>query len=122
MMRRRPYMIWLLSFCLVLLLDACIKVDTLPQLEILVLDEQGSIVTGAYVALFENAGEWETRKNPVQVWRRTGTDGKVLFVDLDEATYYVYARYDGKDNSVDEAATLETLQLNQKSRIIIHLR
>lgn len=104
------------------MLQGCIKFDTLPQLEILVLDEKGASVPGAYVALFESAGEWNSRENPVQVWRRTDSGGKVMFVDLKEITYFVYARFDGKDNSVDEISVPAPLQVNQRAKIVIHVR
>ncbi len=107
---------------LILLADGCIKVDTLPQLEILVLDEKGDEVEAAYVALFDSEAEWNKRENPVQVWRQTDADGKVLFVDLKEITYFVYVRFDGKDNSVEEVSTTEPLALNQRNKIIIHIR
>ncbi|MFA5815029.1 MAG: carboxypeptidase-like regulatory domain-containing protein [Bacteroidales bacterium] len=110
------------ALCLALVLFGCIKVDTLPQLEILVLDEKGASISGAYVALFDSADEWNIRKNPVQVWRQTDSDGKVVFVDLKEITYYVYVRFDGKDNSVGEVSTTEPLQVNQRNKIVVHVR
>src|SRR5450759_2523557 len=82
----------------------CSKVDTLPQLEIQVLDEKGANISGAYVALFDSADEWNKRINPMQVWRQTDLNGKVVFVDLKEITYYFYVRFDGKDNSVGEVS------------------
>ncbi|TSA34413.1 MAG: carboxypeptidase regulatory-like domain-containing protein [Porphyromonadaceae bacterium] len=103
-------------------LYSCTKVDTLPQLEIQVLDENGANISGAYVALFDSADEWNNRINPIQVWRRTDSDGKVVFVDLKEITYYVYVRFDGKDNSVGEVSTSEPLQVNQRNKIVVHVR
>ena len=100
----------------------CSKVDTLPQLEIQVLDEKGANISGAYVALFDNADEWNSRINPVQVWRQTDSNGKVVFVDLKEITYYFYIRFDGQDNSVGEVSTKEPLQLNQRNKIVVHIR
>ncbi len=122
MISRKFYKLGSLALFLGLVLFGCIKVDTLPQLEILVLDENGAGISGAYVALFDNADEWNKRKNPVQVWRRTESDGKVVFVDLKEITYYIYVRFDGKDNSVGEISTAEALQVNKKSMIVIHIR
>lgn len=101
---------------------ACARVDTLPQLEILVLDEKNEAIPGAYVALFDTADEWNSRMNPVQVWRRTDSEGKVWFIDLREIAYYIYARFDGRDNSVGEISTAEELQMNKKSVVIIHLK
>lgn len=107
---------------LALFLAGCMKFDTLPQLEIAVQDEQGAGVPGAYVGLFDSAEEWNRLVNPVQAWRRTGSDGKVLFVDLREITYYIYVRFDGKDNSLGEVSTADSLQMNQRSKIIIQVR
>lgn len=103
-------------------LSGCIKVDTDPQLMIHVLDEKGAGVQGAYVALFENHDEWSKRINPVQVWRRTDSEGKVVFAGLRPDTYYIYARYDGKDNSTGEITTREALQENFRHIIIVHIR
>ncbi|MFA6126855.1 MAG: carboxypeptidase-like regulatory domain-containing protein [Bacteroidales bacterium] len=98
------------------------KFDTLPQLEIRVVDENGSVVSGAYVALFDSKIEWDNARNPVQVWRRTDQEGKVFFVDLQEMAYYVYARFDGKDNSFGGVNLSEPLRLNQKNKIEIEIR
>lgn len=111
-----------MALCLTLVLSGCIKVDTLPQLEILVLDEKDAAIPGACVALFDNPDEWSKRENPVQVWRLTDSEGRVVFVDLNEITYYIYARFDGKDNSVGEISTAGAIQLNQKCMIVIHLK
>jgi hypothetical protein len=120
--RKRFFISALLAICLASGLAGCFKVDTLPQLEILVLDETGAIVSGADVALFDSIDEWNKRENPVQVWRRTGIDGKVVFVDLKEITYYVYVRFDGKDNSLGEISTAAPLQVNYKNKIVIKVR
>lgn len=108
--------------CLFLTFCSCGKIDNLPQLEVQVIDEAGSPVNGAYVALFETESEWSTRSNPLQVWRKTDAFGKVLFTDLKEIIYYVYVRYDGKDNSLDEISTVEALTLNRRTGLIIHVR
>ena len=107
---------------LTLVLGGCIKVDTPAQLEISVLDETGAGVSGAYVALFDSYEEWNSRENPVQAWRQTDSAGKVIFVDLKEITYYIYARIDGKDNSIGEISTVEHLQVNRRDKIVVHVR
>ena len=122
MIKRRFLIFASFAICLALMLQGCVKVDSLPQLEILVVDETGACVSGAYVSLFDSSEEWSSRKNPVQVWRRTDSDGKVVFVDLKEITYYIYARFDGKDNSVGEVFTAEALQVNQRSMTVIRIR
>ena len=105
-----------------LMIQGCAKFETLPQLEIQVVDENGAKVPGAYVALFNSADEWAWRSNPLQVWRKTDAEGKVLFVDLREIEYFVYVRFDGKDNSMDEISTNAALALNTRKVITIHVR
>jgi hypothetical protein len=104
------------------LLQGCLKFDNLPQLEIHVIDENGTSISGAYVALFDSAEEWSTRKNPVQVWRQTDSGGQVVFFDLKEITYYIYVRFDGKDNSVGGIFTAKVLQVNQRNKVVIGIR
>ena len=116
------YIIVAIALIAGLLNTGCIKIETLPQLEIQVVDETGAIVSGASVALFDSSDEWNKRINPVQVWRQTDTSGKVLFVDLKEIKYFVYVRYDGKDNSVDEVSTDVALEVNTKKVMTIHIR
>jgi hypothetical protein len=118
----KKFKILAVSASLTLLLTGCFKLDTLPQLEIQVQDETGASVSGAYAALFESMDEWNNRKNPVQVWRKTESDGKVVFIDLKEISYYIYVRFDGMDNSVGEVSTTGSLKMNQRSKIVIHIR
>jgi hypothetical protein len=89
-----------LAIIVAMALTGCARVDTLPQLEIVVLDETGKPVAGAYVGLFDSAEEWKKLANPVQTWRQTGIDGRVVFVDLRESDYYFYVRSADKDNSI----------------------
>jgi hypothetical protein len=103
-------------------LQGCVKTDNLPQLEVLVQNESGTPVAGAYVAIFDNLDEWNKRTNPVQTWRTTNSEGKVLFTDLSEDEYFVYVRFDGKDNSLAEISTFGLLVMNQKTQIVIHIR
>ncbi len=119
---KKLYIIVAIALIAGLLNTGCIKIETLPQLEIQVVDETGAIVSGASVALFDSSDEWNKRINPVQVWRQTDTSGKVLFVDLKEIKYFVYVRYDGKDNSVDEVSTDVALEVNTKKVMTIHIR
>jgi hypothetical protein len=122
MSKRKNGLLSLLTLLLLGIFSGCLKFDTPPQLEVIVLDSNDSGVTGAYVALFESETEWEKRINPVQAWRRTDNDGAALFNDLKENKYYVYARFNGLDNSFNGYATVEPLVLNQVRSIIIHIR
>ncbi len=122
MKTRKSYILLLLALTLAFLSPGCLKVDTMPQLEIQVLDESGGTVSGAYVGLFESQEEWINRDNPAQVWRKTSADGKVLFVDLKEVRYYIYVRFDGKDNSLDEFSTFVSLSVNKRHTMTVHIR
>jgi len=114
--------LWCLGLGLAVVLCGCGKIDTLPQLEILVVDENDIFVPGVTVGLFDSEVEWTNRENPVQAWRQTGIDGKVVFTDLNEVSYYIYARLEGRDNSMDEILATEKLRMNQKNKIVIHIR
>jgi len=103
-------------------LAACERPDNLPQLEIVVLNTNLQPVEGTAVALFDSYEEWVALKNPVQVWRKTGTDGKVLFTDLQEMSYYMYARFGEQDNALDEITISEPLVINQRRTITIHIK
>lgn len=100
----------------------CFRLDTDPQLEVLVLDSNELPVGGAYVAVFESEAAWVERKNPAQAWRKTDAAGKVLFTDLREMKYFVYVRSGSADNSLGEYNTFGSLQVNRVSSIIIHVR
>ena len=122
MSRRAKQLLGLTVLLLVFILQGCVKTDNLPQLEVLVKNENGAPVAGSYVGLFNNLDEWNKRVNPVQVWRTADSDGKVLFTDLRETEYFVYVRYDGMDNSLTEISTFGLLVINQRTQIIIHIR
>jgi len=122
MIRQKKILSGLFALILVIAFSGCNKFDTLPQLEIQVVDESGATISGAYAALFDSHEEWNKRINPVQAWRMTDPYGKVVFTDLKEITYYFYVRFDGKDNSAGEIFVSEPLKLNQKTIVIAHLR
>lgn len=100
---------------------ACDKPDNLPQLEILVLNADNQPVPGAYAALFTSYEEWLSLKNPVQVWRKADADGHILFSDLQETMYYIYVRSGEADNALDEISTGQTLSVNERLVVVIHI-
>ena len=51
--------------------------------------ETGDKVSGSDVSLHNDEGEIESKT--------TGSDGKVVFDDLDPGTYYIYAYYEDND-------------------------
>jgi hypothetical protein len=113
----------LLCICMLfLLLMGCEKPDNLPQLEIQVLNESDTPVAGAYAALFESYEEWLARENPVQVWRRSGSDGKILFTDLEEKRYFFYIRFSESDNSMNTISLTEPLKINTRTEITVYIQ
>lgn len=101
---------------------ACEKPANLPQLEIHVLDADNQPVSGAYAALFTSYEEWISLENPVQVWRKADPAGHILFSDLDEIPYYIYVRSGESDNSLDEISTGQSLSVNERLVVIIHIQ
>jgi hypothetical protein len=102
--------------------QSCEKADNLPQLVVQVLDEQNRPVAGAYVALFKDNESWQTRENPVQVWRTSTATGYVLFTDLEESEYFIYARHGAMDNSMNEYHVEGKLEMNVRKKVLIHIQ
>ncbi len=102
-------------------LSSCTKIDMLPQLELSVVNIEGQAVSGVIVGVFDQQDEWSMRENPVQTWRETDDNGRVLFIDLQEQIYFFYADGDTLNNVGNEIKLNEPLQLNElrKVRIII---
>lgn len=98
-------------------LSSCSKIDTLPQLELTVVNSTGQPVPGAIVGLFDQLDEWSMLENPVQVWRETDNKGKVLFIDLKEEIYYFYANSDTLSNIGHEIKLKEPLRLNEIRKV-----
>ena len=98
---------------------SCTKIDTPPMLEIKVVNTNGQAVSGVMVALFNGLDEWSMLENPVQVWRETDTDGKVLFIDMIEEIYYFYADGDSLSNIGHEIKLLEPLRMNEKRQVTV---
>jgi len=101
---------------------SCDKPENLPQLEIHVLDADNQPVSGAYAALFTTYEEWIALENPVQVWRKADADGHILLSDLDEIMYYIYVRSGEADNSLDEISTGQSLSVNERLVVVIHIQ
>jgi hypothetical protein len=104
-----------------LFLTGCFKTDNAPQLEVVVLTLDNQPVEGAYVGLFVDFEDWLGRENPVQVWKQTGSDGRILFTDLEEQNYFIYARSNLMDNSSHEISTFAHLEINKKAVIRVHI-
>ena len=112
----------LASFC-VLVMHGCSKEtvyeDTLPQLEIIVVNATGGIVSGAEVQLYLTQEDWNAEENIVAN-SMTDANGSVLFSELEERIYYFYVSKDDKDNvqgisyfenplKINEIKVLETI-------------
>jgi len=103
-MKKTRICLRLLSLVLMSLLvsQGCLKVDQPPALRVTVLDQWGEPVDGAVVGLFESYDTWKDLEYPAQVWRSCDRAGQVVFFDLQEIPYYIYARKGDVDNSLDE--------------------
>jgi hypothetical protein len=122
MITRKPIIALLLAWTALLALPGCYETENLPQLEVTVLDQDQAPLPDVFVALFTSREDWQQMENPVQAWRQTGPEGQVVFIDLKETTYWIYCRKDDRDNSFDEIRTDGDLKMNQKARILVHLR
>jgi len=71
------------------------------------------------VGLFDELDEWSMKENPVQVWRETDQTGKVLFVDLQEFAYYIYADGDSLNNIGHEIQLDEALKVNETRKLTV---
>jgi len=102
-------------------LAACVKVDTPPALEITVIDQYNNAVSGALVAIFDSQEEWAMKENPVQAWKMTDANGKVMFVNLQEINYFIYAEKDNLNNIKNEIRISDIILNNQIRIIRIHI-
>ncbi|MEA1875970.1 MAG: hypothetical protein U9N86_03825 [Bacteroidota bacterium] len=100
---------------------ACIKVDTPPSLEITVLDQYNNPVEEVLVTIFDSQEEWAMRENPLQAWKMTDGNGKVMFVNLQETNYFIYAEKGKLNNLKNEIKTADNLLNNQIRLIRIHV-
>lgn len=100
---------------------ACIKVDTPPSLEITVIDQFNHPVKEALVTIFDSQEEWAMRENPLQAWKMTDDNGKVMFLNLQETNYFIYAEKGKLNNLKNEIKTAEYLLNNQIRLIRIHV-
>ena len=99
--------------------SSCTKPDTEPQLELTVVDVEGQPVVNVFVGLFDDLDEWSMHENPIQAWRETDKNGKVLFVDLQEIVYYFYADGDSICNVGHEINLTEALMVNERRQITV---
>lgn len=103
----KKYFIWISLFQLILIscLDISIYEDVEPQLEIIVKNEAEQPVSGATVDLFLKKDDWQKNINSIYTGN-TDNQGRVVFTDLQEFTYYFYVLKNNKDNR-NQISTLE---------------
>ena len=104
---------------LVVCYSSCSKVDTPPGLELTIINKAGNKVPGVIVGLFDSLEEWSMRENPIQVWRETDEDGKVLFIDLKEKNYFFHADGEAVSNIGHEIQVMEPLQVNEIRKLTV---
>lgn len=107
------------SLVLFLGLGSCSKVDVAPMLEIKVVTAGGQPAGNVMVGLFDDIEEWSMLENPVQPWRETGSDGRVIFNSLREDIYYFYADADSLSNISTLIKLNRPLAVNEKRLITV---
>lgn len=76
------------------------KADVFPtKLQVTVLDEVGSPVSGVEVELYKSEADYEAGKNPVGSKMKTDAKGRVTFNELEPIIYFVKAEKGDLDNS-----------------------
>lgn len=115
--------LYFLLASVLLLLQACEKteyVESSPQLEFTVVQDNIVLVEGATVTLFDTRDDWETRTNEVQSLQ-TNSKGIALFEDLQEQKYYFFVEKGEMDNLSDIGATSEPLKTGQRSQVLVKI-
>lgn len=106
---------------IILLLNSCIMIDEPPSIEIKVVDEFNNPVDQALVGVFQNFDEWGMKENPIQAWKKTQDDGKVIFVELLKMNYYIVVEKGKLNNLRNEIRTTEALTENRITKLVIHI-
>lgn len=119
--RKPEILIRVFIFLILLLPAACIQIDTPPSIEITVLDQFSNPVDQAAVALYSNLEQWGMGENPVQTWKLTNSEGKVIFVNLIEQNYYILAEKAELTNLKNEISTQVPLIANTRRQLIVHV-
>jgi hypothetical protein len=100
-------------------LTSCTKIDSLPMLEIEVVNTLNEPVPGVLLGLFESQEEWSMKENPLQAWRETDVKGTARYIHLKEAIYFFHADGDSISNIGHEIKLLKPLELNENRKITI---
>ncbi len=105
----------------VLTMATCIKVDTPPALEVTILDSFDNTAGQVLVGIFDSQVEWAMGENPIQAWKMTDSNGKVMFANLKEKSYFIYAEKDNLNNLKNEIGTKTGLNINEIRSLLIHI-
>lgn len=113
------------TFCLcITTLFSCQKtelIDNTPQLEITVLNENGGRIQGASVTLYDSEDNWNNGTNFLQSGL-TDSQGIILFEELEEQVYFIYAEKDELSNQDGISALNEELQINVRALLTIIIK
>lgn len=91
-------------------------IDNAPQLEITVVDLSHTAVADAKVTLYASEDDLKAKTNP-QGNSLTGSEGTVLFTELEEDFYYFYAEKEEMNNTKSISLISEQLQINVKTTV-----
>lgn len=87
-------------------------VDTMPQMKIMVKEQNGGKVPDAQVSLFLNQIDWANDINRV-FEGTTDLEGEALFENLDEIVYYFRVEKDGLNNVLNISSFSVPLKKNE---------
>jgi len=110
---------WLAGFIATINLGSCTRIDTPPALQLTIIDREGIPLQDVMVGLFDELDQWSMLENPVQPWRETGSDGKVMFNNLKENVYYFYADADSLSNISTMIKTDDSLIINEIRKLTV---
>jgi len=96
-------------------------VDENPQLRVVVIDNSSSIVSECNVQLFTTEEDWINKTNIVQS-ASTDSKGEVLFSDLEELQYYIFAKKDRRSNYYTTNLLENPLESNVRTLVTISIR
>jgi hypothetical protein len=106
---------YFLLLALIVLLASCTEtnyISNAPELQIYVSDTSDNLLQNASVSLFSNWDDWDEQTNKIDSLT-TDSLGCVVFENLEELQYYVYAEKDSLNNNYDVIATSDSLQVDE---------
>ena len=111
----KKYLIpFLTSIFLISCPEKVFYINVAPQLEIIVKTESCQLVSDAQVFLFLTENDWWDKTNAVQSGQ-TGSQGSIVFTELEEVPYYFYVTKDYMTNEGQVSEIKEALKENVKA-------